>query len=123
MISILKQYTLADIKNKMILLYALNITDIVFTLLLCSTGYFIEANPIVAVVTGNTVLAVLVKCVVPASVLFFLYMRIRTATLIQLKRTNTFIVVLLFFYVFINISHIVWLSIMIIKPSLLASLI
>jgi hypothetical protein len=44
MIAFIKNYSLDNIKNKLLMLYILNVTDIVFTLLLLSTGFYMEAN-------------------------------------------------------------------------------
>lgn len=118
---LIKRYSHNDIKNKMILIYILNVTDIIFTLILCSTGYFMEANPLVAVFTSNSVAALLLKSVAPAVLLIYLYIRMRKATGQQLKKANTVIVALLFLYAIINMSHIMWLSVYAIKPSLLVA--
>jgi hypothetical protein len=115
---LIRHYSYTDIRNKMILIYILNVTDIIFTLILCSTGFFMEANPVVAIVTSNTAASLLAKCVIPAILLIYLFIRMRSASEQQLKKANVVIVVLLAFYVLINLSHITWLSVYAIKPSI-----
>lgn len=115
---LIKHCSYTDIRNKMILIYILNVTDIIFTLILCSTGYFMEANPLVAVFTSNSVAALLAKCLIPAVLLIYLFIRMKSATEQQLKKANIVMVGLLVFYVLINVSHITWLSLYAIKPSI-----
>lgn len=120
MISYLKCSSIVGIRNKMIFVYVLNITDIIFTLILCGTGVFLEANPVAAVFIGNTAAALLAKSIIPAALLFYLYLRLREATVKQMRKANISIAALLIIYSLINISHITWLSILLIKPSMFA---
>lgn len=103
----------------MVFVYVLNVTDIVFTLILCGTGAFVEANPVAALFTGSTAAALIAKTLVPAALLTYLYFRLRGAAERQRKRANVSLAALLVVYSLINISHITWLSVLIIKPSLL----
>jgi hypothetical protein len=118
MISFLKCYSLGDIKNKMVIIFILNVTDIVFTLILCGTGLFVEANPVAAMFVGNRAAALLVKSLVPAVLLSFLYFRMQKATAEQLKKANVLIVAALMAYVAINVSHVSWISVLLINPGL-----
>ncbi|MGE5495913.1 MAG: DUF5658 family protein [Burkholderiales bacterium] len=118
MISFLKCCSLGDIKNKMVMIFILNVTDIVFTLILCGTGLFVEANPVAAMFVGNRAAALLVKSLVPAALLSFLYFRMQKATAEQLKKANVLIVAALMAYVVINVSHISWISVLLINPGL-----
>jgi hypothetical protein len=113
---ILKSCSMTDIRNKMLLIYFLNITDIIFTLLLCGTGLFVEANPLVGMFAADSLAAVLTKSIVPAFLLAFLYLRMKKATGSQLKKVNKAVVILLFFYAVINISHIIWLTVCVFNP-------
>ena len=47
-ISILKARDLISIRQKLVLLYFLNVTDIIFTILLFNTGMFTEVNILMA---------------------------------------------------------------------------
>lgn len=118
---LLKRYSHTDIRNKMILIYILNVSDIIFTLILVSTGSFIEANPLVAIFTSNSIAAILVKSAIPALLLFYLYFRMRKATAEQLKKVNTAVVALLIIYAIINVSHIMWLTIYAFQPYLFSA--
>ncbi len=118
MISFLKCCSLGDIKNKMVIIFILNVTDIVFTLILCGTGLFVEANPVAAMFVGNRAAALLVKSLLPAVLLSFLYFRMQKATAEQLKKANVLIVAALMAYVVINVSHVSWISVLLINPGL-----
>lgn len=119
MISFLKYYSLGDIKNKMVTIFILNVTDIIFTLILCGTGLFTEANPVAAVFVGNRYAALLIKSLIPAMLLACVYFRMRKATEAQLKKANVMIVAVLMAYVVINVSHVTWISVLLINPGLL----
>lgn len=120
MISYFKCCSVEGLRNKMIFVYVLNVTDIIFTLILCGTGAFIEANPLAALFTGSTAAALIAKSLIPAALLIYLYCRLRNAAERQRKKANISLGALLILYSLINISHITWLSVMIIKPSLFA---
>ena len=65
-IYVLKTGNLGSIRKKLITLYILNITDIIFTLFLVNTGMFIEANAIMAPVVNNMqILSLIIKIAVP----------------------------------------------------------
>lgn len=120
MISYFKCCSIEGLRNKMIFIYALNITDIIFTLILCGTGAFIEANPFAALFTGNAAAALITKSLVPAALLIYLYFRLRGADDKQQKKANIAFSALLIAYMLINMSHLTWLSLLIIKPSMFA---
>ena len=117
---LIKRCSHSDIKNKMVAIYILNVTDMIFTLLLCGTGYFMEVNPLVATFSSNSLVSLLTKAVIPALLFIYLYIRMKPATSAQLKKANALIVAMLFLYAVINVSHIVWLSVYTLNPALLA---
>jgi hypothetical protein len=119
MISFFKCCSIEGLRNKMIFVYVLNVTDIIFTLILCGTGIFIEANPFAALFTGSTAAAITAKSLIPGALLAYLYFRLRSATEKQRKKANISLAALLIVYSLINVSHLTWLSIMMIRPSLL----
>ncbi len=119
MISYLKCSSMPDLKNKMVFLYVLNVTDIIFTLILCGTGACIEANPFAALFVGSPAAALLMKGLVPAALLTYLYLRLRKASDNQRKKANVPIAGLLVAYALINISHVTWLSVLVFNPSVL----
>ncbi|MDF2587337.1 MAG: hypothetical protein K0S41_1178 [Anaerocolumna sp.] len=101
-------YEVNIIKSKLIVLYILNILDISFTLLLLRTGLYKEINIFMIQVVHSTKGSFLLKIVVPAIILFYLYIRIKRASKTQLKISNTIINITVFFYLVINILHILW---------------
>lgn len=101
-------YEVNIIKSKLIVLYILNILDISFTLLLLRTGLYKEINIFMIQVFHSTKGSFLLKIVVPAIILFYLYIRIKKASKTQLKISNTIINITVFFYLVINILHILW---------------
>jgi hypothetical protein len=100
-----------NLKRKLIAVYTLNVTDILLTLALLSTGAFREGNPVMIPLMGSAASALAVKLVLPGALLALLYLRLRGAAAVQLKNSNLLICVLLAFYTLINISHIVWIAI------------
>lgn len=108
-----------DLKSKMVFVYILNVTDIIFTLILCGTGACIEANPFAALFVGNTAAALIAKSIVPAALLAYLYFRLRKANDNQRRMANASIAVLLVAYALINVSHLTWLSVLVFNPSVL----
>jgi hypothetical protein len=104
----LRNYTLENIKIKFIVLYVLNVTDIIFTLLLWNTGLFTEVNIIMAGILNNYMVSLLTKLGLPAALLSVVFVRMRRASEMQLKQSNYIILAVLVFYSFINILHILW---------------
>lgn len=50
------QYQRSNLKTKLIPLYLLNITNILFTLLLVNTGLAVEVNPMMAIVLNEPIM-------------------------------------------------------------------
>lgn len=119
MISYFKCFSLQYVKSKMVLVYVLNVTDIIFTLILCGAGACVEANPLAALFVGNTAASLAIKSLVPAALLAYLYFRVRKASDSQRKKANASIAALLVAYAFINVSHLTWLSVLVFYPSVL----
>jgi len=105
----LKKRDLDSIGRKLTIMYILNVTDIIFTLLLLHTGMFAEANSIMApLVNHRQLLSIIIKIVVPFVLLIAVYQRMKDGTEKQLYQSNIMINVCLIFYGLINISHVVW---------------
>ena len=113
--SFITNFNLSNIKIKSFILYFLNFTDIIFTIILLDTGYFIEGNPFMQPFIGNTLLSLGIKIIVPALLLILIYYRIQSATFTQLKKSNRLILIGLFMYTLVNLSHIFWLSFFVLK--------
>ncbi|MGL4107022.1 DUF5658 family protein [Clostridium sp. LP20] len=108
----IKNYTLENIKKKFILLYALNVSDIVLTLILYRTGLFEEANGFMAGIITNEFTALLIKIIIPGILLIALYYRMQDATETQLRKGNIIFNIATCVYLVINISHVVWIALL-----------
>jgi len=109
MITFIKSYNFITIKKKLILLYILNVIDLVFTLLLLNTGLFMEMNLLMSKTVQNYGASFVLKVILPAVILFYLYLRIQKASQTQLKKANVIINIAVIIYALINVSHFVWL--------------
>jgi len=110
MIAFIKNYTLLVIKKKLLFLYILNVLDIIFTLALLSTGLYMEINALMAGEVQKPIEIFIIKAVLPAVLLIFIYIRMQKATDKQLKQSNIIINIAVCLYILINISHIIWVS-------------
>ena len=108
MFQFIKQSSLSTIKIKLIILYILNISDILLRLILVRTGLIIEANPVMASIIENSFATFFVKGIIPALLFIYLYYRLQSATPKMIKLTNFCIFILLGFYFFINCLHLLW---------------
>lgn len=79
-------------------------------MLLLATGFYIEANLIMASIVENVLSSLIIKVLLPAVALLYTYIRIKKATNIQLKQSNIIMNFILVVYVLINLFHILWLS-------------
>ncbi|WP_275372713.1 DUF5658 family protein [Clostridium tertium] len=100
------QYLYNNIKPKFIMLYILNVTDILFTHLLIGTGLYMEANIFMVRIVSNVWLSIFIKITIPALLLLILYYRISKASLKQLKYSNIALNIIITYYLIINILHV-----------------
>lgn len=112
MIAFIKNYNLATIKKKFIILYFLNVLDITFTLLLLKTGYFEEVNFLMTKAVQNPLISILIKVVLPAILLTYIYYEMKEADASQRKVSNIAVNVSLSIYSFVNITHLVWVALL-----------
>lgn len=108
MVAFIKNYSLPVIKKKFILLYLLNVADIIFTLLLLQTGYFQEVNILMAKLLNNPPVSLLLKIFLPAVLLIYLYNQIKEEDSSQLRASNIAVNISLTIYTLVNLSHLVW---------------
>lgn len=108
LLAFLKNHNLKLIRHKLILVYMLNVSDIVFTQLLLGTGYFMEANIFMRSLVENQWGSFLTKTVFVLLLLTFIWFRIGDATEKQFITSNKIINACLIFYFIINFSHITW---------------
>jgi hypothetical protein len=112
MITFIKNYNIETIKKKFILLYVLNVTDIIFTLLLLRTGYFEEANLLMVKAVQSPLISLLLKVVFPAFLLIYIYHSIQDADESQLKVSNIAVNISISIYSFVNLTHLVWAALL-----------
>ena len=91
LIPFINNHTLENIKYKFLILYLLNVTDIIFTLSLLATGLFLEANILMAKAVESISASFILKIVLPAALLLCLYIRMKKASEKQLKQSNIII--------------------------------
>lgn len=112
MVAFMKSYNLVSIKKKFIILYLLNVTDIILTVLLLRTGYFAEANVLMAKAVQDPIASFLLKILLPAILLFYLYLRIRKADDNNLRTSNIAVNISLVIYGLVNLSHLIWIALL-----------
>lgn len=115
MLYYLKNYSIISIKFKLLMLYILNVIDIALTLLLLKSGYYIEANPFMANIIELPMQLFLVKIIMPALLLCFIYFRIKKAKEHQLIISNTIINGALCGYGLLNLLHVFWFVILVLN--------
>lgn len=104
----IRSFSYINIGKKFLLLYMLNILDILFTLILLETGLFEEANSFMATIVTDPFKAISIKVLLVGALLYIVYKRMERGTLKQLFISNYIINTAVIAYVFINISHFVW---------------
>lgn len=105
----IKAVLLYRIKSRLLILYLLNVIDIIFTIFLVHTGYFIEVNIVMRYILASPSISVLVKTIVPVILIIFVWKRIAAASLKQLLITNNVVFFSVIIYLLIILSHIFWL--------------
>ncbi len=108
MITFIKSHKLDTIRKKLMILYLLNVTDIIFTLALLQTGFFSEVNIFMVNAVQSPVTSFLLKVILPAFLLYYLYRRICQSDPSQLRATNIGINISLSIYALVNLSHVLW---------------
>ena len=112
MFTFIKSYELITIRKKLIILYLLNVTDIIFTLALLQTGFFSEVNIFMVNAVESPIASFLLKVILPAVLLYYLYRRICQSDSSQLKVTNIGINISLSIYALVNLSHLIWVALL-----------
>lgn len=109
MMNFLKYSSLKTIRKKFLILYLLNIMDIILTLLLLNTGFFVEANKFMLEIVQEPLLCFSIKVIIPGLLLHYIFRRIKKATDKQLRYSNYIINSAIFVYFLINSTHILWI--------------
>ncbi|WP_394883491.1 DUF5658 family protein [Clostridium baratii] len=105
----IKEYSCENIKKKIQLLYFLNVTDIIFTLLLLQTGMFKEGNSVMVNIVESPAWSLIIKVVIIGILLFLLIKMMLMATNKQLYISNYIINGALGIYSIINLMHIIYI--------------
>jgi hypothetical protein len=112
LITFIKDHNLITIRKKLIILYLLNVTDIIFTLALLQTGLFREMNIFMVNAVQSPLASIVLKIFIPAGLLFFLYKRICLSDGEQLKAANIGLLISMTLYALVNLSHLIWVSLL-----------
>ena len=92
----------------LILIYILNIFDYLFTLVLVSSGLFIEANPFLSTDIQG-IGGFIFKCGLPLILLSYLHIRLSVSCVKHEKAVKILLYLTLSYYILINAFHIFWL--------------
>lgn len=101
-LSALKTKTPFD--SRLTALYALNISDYIFTLILLSTGYFFEGNPMLSNSIGD-IGGFVLKCILPFVLLFYIRIRLRNISITKIKTVKFILNIGIVFYAAVNAIH------------------
>jgi len=104
----IKNYNLNGVKKKLIIIYILNVIDIVFTIALIKSGWFTEANGFMQSLVQSTLMSYVVKITIPATILFYIYMRVKNSDKKTLKMTNIGLLIPLIMYIGVDILHVMY---------------
>ncbi len=104
----MQRCTSSGVRIRMLLLYALNILDMVATKFLMQTGKFREMNPVMALALQSDWATLLLKLLLPAALMVYLDRRLRFADTHHLKLTARVLEVLIFVYCIVSLLHL-WL--------------
>ena len=104
----IKTYNLNGIKKKLIIIYILNVIDIVFTIALIKSGWFTEANGFMQSLVQSTLMSYVVKITIPATILLYIYMRVMNSDEKTLKMTNIGLLIPLIMYIGVDVLHVMY---------------
>lgn len=94
--------------RRLALLYFLNLSDYLFTLVLISSGLFIEANPLLSF-SINGAGGFLAKCILPLLLLYYIRSRLITNPTKHILAAKIILDIAVSLYFAINCFHIFWL--------------
>ena len=104
----IKDYNLDGVKKKLIIIYILNVIDIVFTIALIKSGWFTEANGFMQSLVQSTLMSYVVKITIPATILLYIYMRVKNSDEKTLKMTNIGLLIPLIMYIGVDVLHVMY---------------
>ena len=98
---------IVSLQKKLVLIYAMNVADWICTVALLSTGGFYEANPLARAFIGSIPLGLLVKCVLPAAMIFVIQRMARLLDPHGLRVLDRFVAFALTFYTALCFLHMI----------------
>ncbi len=98
-----------EFDGRLILLYALNVSDYLFTLVLISSGLFVEANPLMIPCIGN-ISGFMIKCILPLALLMTVHIRLCLHGTKYPAAVRMLLNGIIVYYGAINAMHVFWLS-------------
>ena len=91
---------------ELLILFLLNVSDILFTLGLLKTGLCVEMNIFMVNIVTNPILALTLKLILVGGILYVFNKRLKNANYKQLCISDIAIKIMLFIYLSINLLHI-----------------
>lgn len=98
-----------SVAGKLLILYVLNVLDMVFTLYLCRTRGFQEVNPLLSPFIGSGNNFFLIKAVLVGILCLYIIIRMKKATFKQLKVSNMAVSILTGIYALVVLFHLFWI--------------
>lgn len=95
------------LRQKLKLLYVLNVTDMIFTYMLLKLPYYHEVNPLLKSSVHSISSMIAIKGLLPFVLLSYIFFRLQQASSPQLKQSNILINSGLVIYSIVNIIHLI----------------
>jgi hypothetical protein len=80
--------------------------------MLLQTGYFAEVNILMIKAVQSPAASIILKVVLPALLLYFIYKRMKDSDDLQLRAANIAVNISLSIYTLVNLSHLVWVALL-----------
>ncbi|MBQ0097850.1 MAG: hypothetical protein KBS62_02800 [Oscillospiraceae bacterium] len=96
-----------NISKKLFLMYALNVSDWICTMILLSSGKFAEANPIARTFINSFLLSFVIKCILPFFIILSICYLTKMLEYNGLKTADKTVCFGLTFYIAINVDHLI----------------
>ena len=113
MIAFIKTHNLINIRKKFIILYLLNVSDLIFTLAF-TDRIFQKMNIFMVNAVQSPLVSVLLKIIFPAGLLYYLYKKISLSNSDQLRAVNIGLLISLTLYSLVNLTHLVWVALLLV---------
>lgn len=103
----LESIVCSNLKKKLCIVYLLNVVDYICTLSLVSTGKFFEANPLANTFIDDIGMGIVIKCVVPFGLMFFVLRCMHILNIKELRFADMLISFGLTVYLVIMLDHLI----------------